>query len=440
MTEHMRMAQARRVVVLLAGLSLLVCALDLVAVLFFGGVNFSFGPVTLRSTTLEFPVIAILCSLLLLLLAREKTTELCLLVASLGVAGVMAELILRAVDHPLSKPHVDYVRWYEPSDMLGHKLVAGFDGFGPLSIRVKTNSQGFRDDEHGWEKPKDRLRVLGIGDSFTFGWGVTSEETYLKQLERIFERSGETRVETINAAVPGWGLNNYYVYMKEYGIRYTPDVVIVGYFLDDLSGSMLETIPAEEVYNEGVQFKGGVLHHSRLYNFSKFLADRVRQDNRHKRIAYLHELDTRREEWAKNAFHLMKEDGQQGQKHYTGVLHDQLARLQALTGQVGAVLVVMYIPDIAQVHHPETQHINRMLRDLTARSGIVFLDMTSVFEDNEDLTTYYLWPRDAHTNPRGHAAMAKALAEALCQIDTRLTGPCGSDHHQIPRPSVASSP
>lgn len=437
MTEPMRMAKARRVGALLGGLSLLVCAIDLVAVLFFGGVNFAFGPVTLRSTTLEFPVIAILCSLLFLLLALGKTTELCLLVASLGVAGVMAELILRAVDHPLSKPHVDYVRWYEPADMLGHKLAAGFDGFGPLSVRVKTNSHGFRDDEHSWEKREGRLRVLGLGDSFTFGWGVKAEESYLRQLEEELGGRTGVEVETINAGVPGWHLNHYYVYLKKLGLRYDPDVIVIGYFLDDLNASVLETIPAEESYRQGVQFKGGWLHHSRLYNFAKSIADRVRHENRYKRIPYLHALDERRAEWAARRAHLMTEAGGQDDERYVAVLQEQLARLQKLAEAAGAVLIVMYIPDLVQLHHPEAQHINRVLSTLTNRIGIPFVDMTPVFEEAENLDTYYLWPRDAHTNARGHRAMAGALATLLCESETKVILACHASR-EAPAPLRAA--
>lgn len=172
----------RRVLLPTAAVAVVVFALDPVAVIFFGGVNLDLGSVRLRSTTLEFPAIGLLCSLALALAVAGKMAELGLLLVSLGVSGACSELVLRALDHPLSRPYADYERWYEPSDGLGHKLAADFDGFGPLNVRVKTNSQGYRDDEHRDEKGQGRLRILGLGDSFTFGWGVKVEESYLKQL------------------------------------------------------------------------------------------------------------------------------------------------------------------------------------------------------------------------------------------------------------------
>ena len=46
---------------------------------------------------------------------------------------------------------------------------------------VRTNSLGWRDDE-----PDSRKKVLVIGDSFTFGWGVNNNETIPYNLEEIY--------------------------------------------------------------------------------------------------------------------------------------------------------------------------------------------------------------------------------------------------------------
>jgi hypothetical protein len=256
---------------------------------------------------------------------------------------------------------VDYANWYEPSDVYGHRLVPNFEGFGPLNVHVTINSHGFRDREHAWEKENGTIRILGLGDSFTFGWGVASEETFLKQLELLLQQRTGMPVETINAGVPGWGLNQYYLFLKKAGIHYAPDVVVLAYFTDDLNGPIQEAIPANEQYRRGLQFKGGGLHHSRLYNFTKSLSDQIREKNRTKRVPYLHDQDARRAEWSHRPNYLMTEGSRAIVERYERLLSDYLSRIKRIAADHGAVLVAMYIPDIAQLHQPEVQHINRVL-------------------------------------------------------------------------------
>src|SRR3990167_658719 len=48
-------------------------------------------------------------------------------------------------------------------------------------IEIEINSNGLRDYEHDHEKPEGSIRILGLGDSVTFGAGVRFENTYLRQ-------------------------------------------------------------------------------------------------------------------------------------------------------------------------------------------------------------------------------------------------------------------
>lgn len=163
--------------------ALVLFVIDLIGVAFFGGINIKIGETYLHSTTIEFPVIGLLVSLLIWLLLSGRTKETVLFCFSLIFALGIVEIGLRIVDHPLSRPLINFNRWYEPSELYGHQLVKNFKGLGPLHIPVKSNSDGFRDIVHHASKGGQTIRILGLGDSFTFGWGVSLEQTYLKRLE-----------------------------------------------------------------------------------------------------------------------------------------------------------------------------------------------------------------------------------------------------------------
>jgi lysophospholipase L1-like esterase len=92
---------------------------------------------------------------------------------------------------------------------------------------VTINSLGFRGPEL-----RDRpLRVMTLGDSFTYGWGVDDDEPWPRVLERLL---GED-VEVVNLGKAGAGFSDYAV-IGEAAIPFLrPDLVIVAAFhVDDV--------------------------------------------------------------------------------------------------------------------------------------------------------------------------------------------------------------
>ena len=77
-------------------------------------------------------------------------------------------------------------------------------------------------------------RILGIGDSFTYGQGVKSEDTYLKQLEsRLRRRYPGRSFQTINLGVPGYNTVQEYELLARSGPAYHPHLIVVGFVLND---------------------------------------------------------------------------------------------------------------------------------------------------------------------------------------------------------------
>lgn len=68
---------------------------------------------------------------------------------------------------------------------------------------VHINSKGFRTEEFEVPKPEGIYRILNVGDSIAFGWEVSQEDTYGKQLESILNaRNDGVHYEVINAGIP----------------------------------------------------------------------------------------------------------------------------------------------------------------------------------------------------------------------------------------------
>lgn len=65
---------------------------------------------------------------------------------------------------------------------LEYELTPGAGGsWGKRSIEI--NRHGFRDREYSLEKAPDIRRIVVIGDSITFGYGLEAEQRFPEQLE-----------------------------------------------------------------------------------------------------------------------------------------------------------------------------------------------------------------------------------------------------------------
>ena len=77
---------------------------------------------------------------------------------------------------------------YEPDPKLYWKLKPNQDCFTKVDHRpVHINALGTRGPEFQMEKPAGTFRILSLGDSRTFGWGLADEETYSRRLEHLLK-------------------------------------------------------------------------------------------------------------------------------------------------------------------------------------------------------------------------------------------------------------
>jgi hypothetical protein len=63
---------------------------------------------------------------------------------------------------------------------------------------VRINREGLRDREHSYERTNNTRRILVIGDSFAWGYGVEEDQRFSQLLETSLG------VEVINAGVSGY--------------------------------------------------------------------------------------------------------------------------------------------------------------------------------------------------------------------------------------------
>jgi len=105
-----------------------------------------------------------------------------------------------------------------------------------MGVPVSINSEGLRDREFSLEKPAGVYRVMMLGDSTTFGWGVQQEDTAAKFLERKLNAdlpAGYSRVEVMNTGVGNYDTVQEVSYYETIGWKYDPDLVVLVFFIND---------------------------------------------------------------------------------------------------------------------------------------------------------------------------------------------------------------
>ena len=87
-----------------------------------------------------------------------------------------------------------------------------------------------------YKKPSNTFRILCLGDSMLFGAGVNNDENLTYFLEKILnEKFKEITFEVINAGVPNWGPLEYYLFLKNEGYKYSPDLILISPSFDYMS-------------------------------------------------------------------------------------------------------------------------------------------------------------------------------------------------------------
>ena len=101
---------------------------------------------------------------------------------------------------------------------------------------LNTNSRGIRGKtEYSYGKHENNVRILLLGDSFTFGDEVSDNDTYAHYLQEMIPGA-----EIINMGVHGYGHDQMLILLEEEGVKYKPDIVLLGFVPIDMSRNLLQ--------------------------------------------------------------------------------------------------------------------------------------------------------------------------------------------------------
>lgn len=288
-------------------------------------------------------------------------------------------------------------------------------------VEYVINQDGFRTDRRGASPPSSSgPDVLLLGDSFTFGQGVPYAATWGVVGEERLRAQG-LPVRMINAGMQGMDTRSELLLLRELAPRYRPDVVVVGFLINDLytnvplrrSGPRGADSADWSQVRDHVFVNPGSARSFHLLELARRLV--TSSDAIYNRL-YLAAPD-------RGAFlRLPLSDRPRRQLAVTEAL---LTEMAAECRALGVPLVVVSIPQQFQVLYRvsepeqaggiEVDFYDRHFSQLGSRVGFTWVPTLDALATAEE-PGHLFYRLDGHLSPAGHAVVGQVVAEALLPL------------------------
>ena len=139
---------------------------------------------------------------------------------------------------------------------------------------VNSNSDSLRTREIS-ELDTFNFRIMTMGCSTTFGWGVTDAEAYPNRLESYIHKDGYTKTAVINAGQPGYtSFQGAWLWERTLN-QYKPDVVLIGFVVQDARKAAYTDLSQAILQKDYRFLKENFLYNSRAYLAMRHLVGSV---------------------------------------------------------------------------------------------------------------------------------------------------------------------
>lgn len=159
-------------------------------------------------------------------------------------------------------PKVDGLNYfYEPKPGSVNRIQLEWENInGPKNPTYMINSDGLNQlDNYDVNKPESVFRIITLGDSFTFGRNVNTEDNYPSQLEDLLTKKLECtnkKFQVLNFGVGGYDIQYVVERYKLRAEKYSPDLVLWFIIDDDLRRINELLVPRAKQYEQQMKETG----------------------------------------------------------------------------------------------------------------------------------------------------------------------------------------
>lgn len=270
--------------------------------------------------------------------------------------------------------------------------------------------KGFRKGIPGYKKTDDIIRIVCLGDSFTWGEFIRDvDDIWPKRLEvNLQPYFPDKRIEVVNLGLRGLTTVNELELLVRFGLKLEPDLVVLQYTLNDPlnSGMNLQNLSGEVLKEETKNLVPSTWLHERFLSVSKFynfLNDRYKalQYTLTKRTIYDQLYQDDYPGWiaCQNSMHGFKKLGEN---------HDFTTIL---------TIFPIFMSGKKTRESYEFTHIHDKVASAGKKAGLLVIDLLPTFiAQGKDFKHWRaLHNRDSHPNEMANQLVADRLSEFIIQ-------------------------
>ncbi|MDB5283433.1 MAG: exported protein of unknown function [Bacteroidota bacterium] len=257
---------------------------------------------------------------------------------------------------------------------------------------VSSNSKGCRGEaEYSYQKTR-KLRILTIGDSFTFGECVGDSDNFPAILATLLDSA-----EVINIGVHGYGQDQQLLKLMNEGQKYHPDVVRLGFLNDDINRNKINFRDFAKPYfvlsGDTLQLKGVPVSPPSVF------------------------MDAFR--W--KSWGLIKAKWAQLNEHSNDAANDIvtkkiLEKIRSICKEINATLVVVYLPWSGECKENKSNH-HPLFDSLVAMPGVFSVDPTTSIHSFLNNTRYPDSNFVCHYSPAVNRIIAVEIAGTVKKLN-----------------------
>jgi len=249
-----------------------------------------------------------------------------------------------------------------------------------MDVMVDINSDGLRDKEYPVSK-SDKHRIIFLGDSLTFGWGVQEEETFATLIEEDLNSSSPT--EVLNFGTGNYNTEQEVNLFIDKGLKYNPDKVVLFYFINDAEITPEKSDLWFLGYSQFISF-----YWSRINSLlNNFMPSKSFQEY----------------------YESLYDDDQQGWIN----ARKAIMELRDICQSKGIEFQVVLLPELHDVNNEIFANVYNNLALFLKDNNIDYLNLAKLFENHPNQIELWVSYDDAHPNNIAHKKIAKSASNFI---------------------------